>query len=608
MVRVPEKLTKNGIYNVMKTFGNVTEVFIPKNRYLSSGRMMAFVEYKTFSEAEKALRELNSISNTGLKIEAEFANLRNRDKKCDSPELAVSPSIETNDQSVNHDNNNDRNFEKVEDQPKVFIKVNFHEYNNDDKFEKMTNFEYKKPALTKMQLKAQNELKEQALNSMGTYDPKKNIFIYNEELRNKIFLVFYCNVCENRSKFKREINGKKKYFCSLECFKNFQGNKISDVSDTEKEEEEVSLKKSDKVFITAIMNEKCLYVRSINDDLIPLFDEVYEAGNKMEMYEGIAEIDEHLLVRKFDEIFRAIVLEKSEVVDENGWPEYIVRLTDIGNTLRVKQEELLMYPAKCLKLKISTFKITLKDVNVEAINMNVVDYLMNLLENKTELIIKNIDDDGVELKDNTDNTNVNQNIVSLANIENENLCIRSFPQNYMSAGQSKKMFVICAYYLELLGDIICIDSHYLKDFYELYKALNAYGNKIDIKSYGLMQLEETNLVKYNNQWHRAIVREKCGDGKPLCYFIDLQFQDNVNVENIFKLPKVFAETPVYTVACKIKYYDPEKNQCEKCNIFLRDLLQENEFIIADKVDYDEKNDQHILIFNSYENFVVDHHC
>lgn len=185
------KLRKDGIYNIMRKFGIVTSIHIPKeSRNTSNSRMNVFVEYMTFREAEKALRELNNCSNSGLDIQVEFARTKQTFQQNNEHADQAQDCDDTN-------NNHEKSQKSLKTEEKKVavhmpITVKFQEYFSDDVFEKVTRFEYSKPLTKQISLKHQEELKKLALKSKGTYD-EKNVSIkimYAVDLA-LIFLKFF---------------------------------------------------------------------------------------------------------------------------------------------------------------------------------------------------------------------------------------------------------------------------------------------------------------------------------------------------------------------------------------------------------------------------------
>lgn len=110
--------------------------------------------------------------------------------------------------------------------------------------------------------------------------------------------------------------------------------------------------------------------------------------------------------------------------------------------------------------------------------------------------------------------------------------------------------------------------------------MNTYGKKVDPKKYGIHGVKPLCLVKYNDQWHRGIINETKGDGKPECVLIDLLFTSKVKIEDVFQLPEVLARFPIMSEIYKIEGYNTNEEVKNYCN----QMVYENGFIVAEKVE------------------------
>lgn len=253
-----------------------------------------------------------------------------------------------------------------------------------------------------------------------------------------------------------------------------------------------------------------------------------------------------------------------------------------------------MTPA-CRKFSLIVQKVFLKDVNVTSINMDVINYLTDLRDGQKELIIKSLEqiDDTiiVELKD-EDGKFLTEKITLLAKFDNVDLNARSIdslPSLSPSIGVNKQLFVISKKMLDSKGVVWCLEEKFLKDFYEMQKSLNDYGNLLDPDTYGA-NTNDMVLVKINDQWFRASVQEKKGDGAPECCLVDICHICNVPIENIFTLPSVFTNYPMYSECYEVHKF-LEAN--EKKKKFINSYIQENNFIIADEI----KNSRNGLVIH-----------
>lgn len=97
--------------------------------------------------------------------------------------------------------------------------------------------------------------------------------------------------------------------------------------------------------------------------------------------------------------------------------EITVQFVDNGGTARVLIGDLKTMSPECQRLECSVQKILLKNVKVEAINSNLVAYLKNLQDEKTELQVASIDSTEVVLVDKSTGANVNQMIMELSIVD-----------------------------------------------------------------------------------------------------------------------------------------------------------------------------------------------
>ncbi|XP_070509829.1 protein vreteno-like [Chironomus tepperi] len=566
----PQGLKKNAIHNIMKQFGRVVSIFVPCDLGKKSSRVFAFVEYSTFKEAEKAIREINSSKKDGLDIVADFAHTKAQPKLCQAenvPQLA--PRVE--------------NKEIAEEEvPKASIFINLDSFKFDDSTEKVSQFEYKGPITADLNDREQKYLKKCAEKSLGDYDEQEDCLEYNMMLKESNFLTFYCCVCDLEATLLCEES--RRYFCSKECSDVFMNKQPDD------QIERYHIQQLDKVCLTAIINEKSVYVRSYNEDLNFILETVFRKAKNCEPLKEMPVVNDQVIVSLFDSFYRAIILNIDDKEECNI--SVLVRLTDIGNTACVNINDVYEMNEECMKIKKITTNVILKNINVEAINMDVIEYLTKLLYNNTELIIKDIDENGVELKDNSTNYSVNEQIVKSSNFEHISFEIvesMNTVADLIPVGANQKLYVVNAGILKTIGGICCVSEKYVKDFHEFYRSINAYGKKIDPKSYGIYGNKPLCLAKYNNQWHRAIVNNAKGDGKPECVLIDLQFVCKIKVENIFKIPEVLAKFPFLTDIYKIDGYDTEQTK------FCDENVIENDFIYVNKVEV--KDDIPIIHFN-----------
>jgi Tudor domain len=248
------------------------------------------------------------------------------------------------------------------------------------------------------------------------------------------------------------------------------------------EKQNVSIQKRDRVNLTALINEKCVFIKRLEDDLNFLLEEIYRNSKNVHPIDKIPDVGENVLIKAFDSIFRAKVL-KYKGESSEGF-RFIVQLLDIGNTCCVKLEDIFEMPNEIADMDVLAKKVYLKNVNLHTINHNVIIYLLTLLENETELIVKSIDEGGhVELMDNTNNKIINDEIMRLNENLNDIFEYLHLTFDTFTLGPNKNLFVVNASLLEDMGIVMCVDEKYLRDFYEFYKSLNAYGEKLDEANY-----------------------------------------------------------------------------------------------------------------------------
>ncbi|KAL7036508.1 hypothetical protein ACKWTF_008827 [Chironomus riparius] len=392
-------------------------------------------------------------------------------------------------------------------------------------------------------------------------------------LKERNFLTFYCGVCDQEATLFCEQT--RHYFCTKECYDVYMNKESKDQIDS------YLIQQSDKVCLTAIINEKSVFVRPCDEDLNFILENVNRKAKNSVPIKEMPVPEDQVIVNLFGSFYRAVIL----IIDDEDECNIsiLVRLTDIGNTACVNINDVYEMNEECRKVKIITTNIILKDINVKAINMDVIKYLTCLLYNNTELVIKDVDENGVELKDNSTNDSVNEKIIKLSNfyqVSFETLESVDAVADLVPIGDNQKLFVVNTEILKSIGGICCVAEKYVKDFHEFYRSLNSYGMKVDPKSYGFNGNKPLCLVKYNNQWHRAIVNKAQGDGKPECVLIDLQLICKVKVQNIFKIPEVLANFPFLSDIYKIDEYDKNEEIKKFCN----ENIIENDFIYANKVE------------------------
>lgn len=135
----------------------------------------------------------------------------------------------------------------------------------------------------------------------------------------------------------------------------------------------------------------------------------------------------------------------------------------------------------------------------------------------------------------------------------------------------------------------------LKDFRELYRAINVYGCKqTNREEYGFARDPSWIFLAFcNEQWHRAVLLEQRGDGYPECLLIDLMSLQKISVKDMIPMPRVFASPPPLVRIGQIEGF----NEDVKAHVgeLFKEIIKENEFITVDEIFED---DVIILRFNS----------
>lgn len=128
----------------------------------------------------------------------------------------------------------------------------------------------------------------------------------------------------------------------------------------------------------------------------------------------------------------------------------------------------------------------------------------------------------------------------------------------------------------------CIAESNLRDFLELYKMINVYGNKRSSREYGVpFQVKQMCLAFFNGQWHRACVLQTNGDAKPECLLLDILQVQKVKITQIIPMPKIFVYPPPMVEICKLDGVD--ENPDESVKSILSDLIQVYKLIEVDEV-------------------------
>lgn len=306
----------------MKSYGNVTRIFVPSNNNNSNqNQSVAFVDYKTFADAERAIRGLNSSNNSGLGFKAQISH--GSRKKSPEPELKPPSSSET------HTAPEENEVSQVSITLIDFSKA----LTLNENREKVTEFEFQQFD-SQLNSHQHDKLKQLAEKSDWIYSENFDRAQFKPEIIQNNFLEYLCCQC-NRIATMRDDNTKK-FYCSLSCFQ-----KLTDCHD----DTHVMLKKADRVYISSIINEKCMYVRRIQDDLNHMLEQIYKiAKGCLNPLVMVPNHGDEVLAKCFDGIYRAEILEIIE--DDDLGVEAIIQLIDIGCTNSVKLEVFKIYLLK----------------------------------------------------------------------------------------------------------------------------------------------------------------------------------------------------------------------------------------------------------------------
>lgn len=293
----------------MRTFGDVTRVFFAPNdrQYTHS---IAYVDYRKFAEAERAIRELNSAKNSGLDFKAELAQGPRKSETAMPKTQDSQNNLQPQEASYDHNHVSLIDFSK--------------NFTPNENREKVTQFEFQ-PSSKNVSENYQ-KLKQLAEESKWIYSDNFQRAEFSPNLRRNLFLEFLCCRCNGIAVMRDDAS--KKYYCSLACVQSTAENQNNF---------DFTLKKSDKVSIVSIMNEKCIFIRLTQDDLNYLLEKIYRVAKaNMIPVEMTPDIGEKVLAKVYDGIYRAKVLEIAE--NECNEVEVVIQLTDIGCTTSVTVE------------------------------------------------------------------------------------------------------------------------------------------------------------------------------------------------------------------------------------------------------------------------------
>ncbi|CAO1401769.1 unnamed protein product [Diamesa serratosioi] len=577
---VPINLKMSSIEQMVSRYGTVTDIHPLKNKNNPDDKyQLVFVTFDSVSEAEKAMREINQESAGLMNIKASFAR-NNRKEDINQPIINLPPLPEEPVEVYKR-----QSRYKLSKRPPITIDLNFNN-SMDLLFEKISAFERKK-CLNHLFQEELDILKRLSVKSNGFYDVVNQIYHGNPDALTEEFKMLRsgpCNFCQVPAQ--TSCDKCKSFYCSLYCQKEdwiehklkcesislinkeskeadlkLSDNTISDSSSEDFRNIEPSFidlfKKGDSVIITALLSENCIYVEPCGLKYKELIQEVAKSVPKAKPFKDEPKKNDYVLVLFMDDYYRAMVLDVDYDAPEDE--KTTVLLIDCGNTAKVSVDNLLIMDLKLRLLKRQTFKVFLKDVNLEAINDDIVNYLDSLLANEVELVVTSIKVDEaytyVELIRADSNENVNQKIKDLNLITEPKYSdppilsddMDSVPQ--LTIGCNIKLFITDVNFLKT-GHVGCFLVSKMKDFVEIYKAVNNYAEKTIDQPYN-PGTGELCLAFSNNQWHRGILLESKGDGTPVVLLHDLNCFVEVPVEKIRKMPRQLKNPLPMTHLCRI---------------------------------------------------------
>lgn len=351
-----------------------------------------------FREAERAIHELHNVKIDNHTIHAMFAHDK-KQKNChvttDEEALAKPAKVDFPESE-----------EKQPEQLPPPITVAF-DLPDDDTFEKVTDFFRKRPCLSYQSKKNLENLKKLAEKSKGTFDPDTGVLVYNAEMFND-GSPMCCN-CTRMALLRCEDTGR--YFCSIKCNKSLK-NQVRKVEPALKRNEIIftePIKVKDVVIISALINEKCVYVKRMEEDC-KMMNDFLKATKRSTKIETCPKVGDLVLARFMDNLHRAKVLEVAG-------RSVTVQLYDIGNTARVSFDDLFVVDKNCQRIPCVAHKVLLKGVNCGLINKQIIDFLDDLMVSKTSLTVKQIEGDYLVLVDRVASVNVNEKVEAMAKVE-----------------------------------------------------------------------------------------------------------------------------------------------------------------------------------------------
>jgi hypothetical protein len=157
-------------------------------------------------------------------------------------------------------------------------------------------------------------------------------------------------------------------------------------------------------------------------------------------------------------------------------------------------------------------------------------------------------------------------------------------------GRHVKLFISNIHTMCEQNAIACMNESNVKNFVEMQKEINAFGNSYKGSTGAPNTQFGVGLAKVNRQWYRASVFKCCGDGRPLMQLIDILSFQKVKVKDMIPLPAPFRLYPLMSELC---YVDGLEELMEKSP----ELLEEMKVVEVDEVSWDKKRKNIVLRFN-----------
>lgn len=201
-------------------------------------------------------------------------------------------------------------------------------------------------------------------------------------------------------------------FCSMKCSVSDQQLKESEPLPRKNQiNYSEAIKSNDQVVISAVISERCVYVRKINANSSSLLNNVRKLSKKAQKLHSLPKVGDLVLAKCFDDVFRAKVFGVSET-----HLSVSVVLIDNGNTAKVGLSDVMTMEPECQKLQCFAHKIILKNVKVDSLSWELVDFLNQLVKDVTKLSVEEITNGEAILVNKLALLNVNRKIVELSTV------------------------------------------------------------------------------------------------------------------------------------------------------------------------------------------------